>query len=74
METRPDFKFFSDDELSLSTEEGMGGRYVMLTVWSEGEDGKLYNGDEFAFTPAEAREFADNLRRYADKAEGVELP
>lgn len=74
METKPDYRFFSDDELSLSTEESMNGGYVMLTVWDEGENGVRHNGDEFVFTPAEAREFAENLRRYADKAEGVELP
>ena len=74
METGNDFKFFCDDELSISTEEGAFGKYVVLTSWEETKDNKRVNGDEFMFSSAEAREFADWLRRYADKIDNIKQP
>lgn len=70
MEAKTDFKYFCDDELTLSTGESTVGRYIELTIWDEDSG----SGEVVTFTSAEAREFADWIRRYADKIDEIELP
>lgn len=50
-----------------------GDKYIGVLNGNEGES-EVNRMDFFMLTSDQARAFADKLRRYADKIDGVELP
>nr|WP_304651459.1 hypothetical protein [Bacteroides acidifaciens] len=62
------------DDITLQVVEmSDGDKYVGVMNGNEGES-EVNRMDFFMLTSDQARAFADKLRRYADKIDGVKLP